>query len=231
MQSGGHGCSTSCSGDFRVSTSECLAGDGSAGRINAIQIDVNGTRLWFDVDGPALVPGGSEMRQAQRLCWYAGGPGTYDHWYFKPDVSRLSEHAQVVYLDLRGHGRSDWGDAATWRLETCADDIRTFCELGPSLGESPSLERGIHSGPAELARARRGLDPDLTGGLHRVPTLRDEGTSRRRHQVGEGGDGGVLERDRHLPAGEGNGTRGLASQGEPADRVPNVLTIVERRRS
>jgi hypothetical protein len=27
-----------------------------------MHVDVNGTRLWFDVDGPALVPDGAEMR-------------------------------------------------------------------------------------------------------------------------------------------------------------------------
>ena len=76
-----------------------------------MHIDVNGTRLWFDVDGPALVPDGSEMRQRPTVVLVHGGPGTYDHSYFKPDFGRLAEQAQVVYLDLRGHGRSDWGDA------------------------------------------------------------------------------------------------------------------------
>lgn len=93
-----------------------------------MQIDVNGTRLWFDVEGQGLALKGSEMRPRPTVVLVHGGPGTYDHSYFKPDFSRLAEHAQVVYLDLRGHGRSDWGDAATWRLETCADDIRMFCD-------------------------------------------------------------------------------------------------------
>ena len=34
----------------------------------------------------------------------------------------------MVYLDLRGHGRSTWGDAADWSFEACADDIRAFCD-------------------------------------------------------------------------------------------------------
>lgn len=93
-----------------------------------MRIDVNGTGLWFDVDGPALVPEGDEMRQRPTVILVHGGPGSYDHSYFKPDFGRLAEHAQVVYLDLRGHGRSDWGDAATWSFEACADDIRAFCD-------------------------------------------------------------------------------------------------------
>jgi pimeloyl-ACP methyl ester carboxylesterase len=93
-----------------------------------MHIDVNGTRLWFDVDGPALVPEGDEMRLRPTVVLVHGGPGVYDHSYFKPDFTRLAEQAQVVYVDLRGHGRSDWGDAGAWSFEACADDIRAFCD-------------------------------------------------------------------------------------------------------
>jgi pimeloyl-ACP methyl ester carboxylesterase len=94
-----------------------------------MQIDVNGTRLWFDVDGPALGPQGASMEPRQTLVLVHGGPGSYDHSYFKPWFARLAERMQVVYLDLRGHGRSAWGDAATWGYEVCADDIRAFCDV------------------------------------------------------------------------------------------------------
>jgi len=80
------------------------------------------------VDGSALVPAGSDMQPRPTVVLVHGGPGTYDHSYFKPDFGRLTEHAQVVYLDLRGHGRSDWGDAGEWSFERCADDIRMFCD-------------------------------------------------------------------------------------------------------
>ena len=108
-----------------------------------MHLDVNGTRLWFDVDGPALVPGREpDAAAADGRAGY-GGPGVYDHSYFKPDFARLAGHAQVVYLDLRGHGRSAWGDAAGWSFEAYADDIRVFCDtagiarpivLGHSMG-------------------------------------------------------------------------------------------------
>jgi proline iminopeptidase len=93
-----------------------------------MHVDVNATRLWFDVDGPALEPDGNEMRQRPTVVLVHGGPGVYDHSYFKPDFARLAEHAQVVYLDLRGHGRSDWGDTAAWSFEACADDVHAFCD-------------------------------------------------------------------------------------------------------
>ena len=94
-----------------------------------MHVDVNGTRLWFDVDGPVLVPDGNTMRHRSTVVLVHGGPGVYDHSYFKPDFGQLAEHAQVVYLDLRGHGRSDWGDADAWSFETCADDVRIFCDM------------------------------------------------------------------------------------------------------
>jgi pimeloyl-ACP methyl ester carboxylesterase len=90
-----------------------------------MNVDVNGRRLWFDVDGSAFVPDGSELRQRPTVVLVHGGPGVYDPSYFKPDFARLAEHAQV-YLDLRDHGRSTWGDAAAWSFETCADDVRVL---------------------------------------------------------------------------------------------------------
>lgn len=93
-----------------------------------MQVAVNGTRLWFDVDGAALVPDGGAMRERPTIVLVHGGPGSWDHAYYKPDFAPLTDYAQVVYLDLRGHGRSDWGAAADWTFEACADDIRAFCD-------------------------------------------------------------------------------------------------------
>jgi pimeloyl-ACP methyl ester carboxylesterase len=93
-----------------------------------MHIEVNGTRMWFDVDGPVVVPAGSEMWQRPTVVLVHGGPGSFDHSYFKPDFARLTEHAQVVYLDLPGHGRSGWGDSAAWSFERCADTVHAFCD-------------------------------------------------------------------------------------------------------
>jgi proline iminopeptidase len=71
-----------------------------------MNIKVNGPQLWFDVEGPVLVPEGPGMHERPTVVVVHGGPGTYDHSYFKPDFARLAAAAQVVYLDLRGHGRS-----------------------------------------------------------------------------------------------------------------------------
>src|SRR4051794_4799067 len=120
-----------------------LNGERSSDARRTVQVDVNGMRLWFDVEGAALVPAGAEMRARPTVVLLHGGPGGFDHSYFKPDFSRLADVAQVVYLDLPGHGRSDWGDTSSWTFELCGDAVRGFCDalgiarpivLGHSLG-------------------------------------------------------------------------------------------------
>jgi proline iminopeptidase len=83
------------------------------------------------------------MRPRPTIVLVHGGPGSWDHSYFKPHFSRLTALAQVVYLDLRDHGRSDRRDPTGWSFEVCADDVRSFCDalgierpvvLGHSLG-------------------------------------------------------------------------------------------------
>lgn len=93
-----------------------------------MHVDARGTRLWFDVDGVALVPDGPGMRARPTVVLLHGGPGSFDHSYLKPDFARLTDVAQVIYLDLPGHGRSEHGDPASWTFESCADGVRDFCE-------------------------------------------------------------------------------------------------------
>jgi pimeloyl-ACP methyl ester carboxylesterase len=93
-----------------------------------MHIDVNGATLWFDVTGPSLVADGPEMRTRPTVLALHGGPAGYDHSYLRPHLDRLADHAQVVFVDLPGHGRSDHLDVARWSLERCADDLRAFCD-------------------------------------------------------------------------------------------------------
>lgn len=147
-----------------------------------MHVDVNGTRLWFDVDGPALVPDGTEMRERPTVVLVHGGPGAWDHSYFKPEFGRLAEHAQVIYLDLRGHGRSEWDDPGTWSFESSADDVRAFCDaigiarpivFGHSMGGAIVLLYGArHPGHAAGLVVQSGYArfdiPRLVAGFHRV---------------------------------------------------------------
>jgi pimeloyl-ACP methyl ester carboxylesterase len=126
-----------------------------------MHVAVNGTRLWFDVEGAALTPDGPRMCERPQVILLHGGPGSYDHSYFKPHFGQLAKVAQIIYLDLRDHGRSARESAPGWDFETCADDVRAFCDvvgianpivLGHSLGGCVAMLYGArHPGhPAAL---------------------------------------------------------------------------------
>jgi proline iminopeptidase len=98
------------------------------------------------------------MRARPTVVLVHGGPGSFDSAYLRPEFSQLAEHAQVVYLDVRAHGRSDRGPTAGWSFERCADDLWMFCDalgierpvvLGHSMGAPIVLLYGArHPGHA-----------------------------------------------------------------------------------
>ena len=90
-------------------------------------IDLNGVRLYFDIEGAGLVPDGERMRQRPTVILLHGGPG-FDHSAFKPAMGKLAEIAQVIYLDHRGMGRSDHSSPEHWNLEQWAEDIESFID-------------------------------------------------------------------------------------------------------
>lgn len=126
-----------------------------------MRIEVEGVRLWFDVDGAGLVPHQRTMRTRPTVVLLHGGPGGFDHSYFKPDFSRLTEIAQVVYLDLPGHGRSDWGAPDDWSFEWAADLVHAFCE---ALEVSKPIVLG-HSFGGPVAMSYGSRHADHPGGL------------------------------------------------------------------
>jgi pimeloyl-ACP methyl ester carboxylesterase len=92
-----------------------------------MRVNIGDVRLFFDVEGAKLRPDGATMREVPTVVLLHGGPG-FDHSNFKPDFSRLTEIAQVIYLDHRANGRSGRGDRAKWNLPQWGDDVRAFCE-------------------------------------------------------------------------------------------------------
>jgi proline iminopeptidase len=86
-----------------------------------------GVRLFFDIDGAGWVPDGPTLRQRPTLILLHGGPG-FDHSSFKPLFSGLADIAQVLYVDHRGHGRSNPRPAEEWTLDTFADDVVRLCD-------------------------------------------------------------------------------------------------------
>jgi proline iminopeptidase len=120
-----------------------------------MRVLVNGVRLFFDVEGAGLVPGGGAMREKPTLVLLHGGPGM-DHSFYKPWFSQLADIAQVIFLDHRGNGRSDASAPEHWNLAQWADDLRAFCD---ALGISRPIVSGTSfGGMVALAYATRHPD-------------------------------------------------------------------------
>lgn len=92
-----------------------------------MHVTVNGTKIFFDVDGAKFVPDGRAMREKPTLIVLHGGPG-HDHSIFKTGFCCLTDIAQVVYLDHRGNGRSPGSGPETWNLDQWGDDVKGLCE-------------------------------------------------------------------------------------------------------
>ncbi len=92
-----------------------------------MKIEVNNTVLFFDVDGEKYTPDGDVMREKPTLILLHGGPGG-DHTAFKPIFSELTDAVQLIYIDLRGCGRSKRDVAGMDQLAVLAQDIYAFCQ-------------------------------------------------------------------------------------------------------
>jgi proline iminopeptidase len=83
---------------------------------------INGTRIFFDVEGMGWVPDGPILREKPVCFILHGGPGG-DHTGYKPSLTPLSEIMQLVYVDNRGSGRSAHGPQESYSLENNVADI------------------------------------------------------------------------------------------------------------
>lgn len=116
--------------------------------------------LYVDVSGPALMPDADKMRERPTIVTVHGGPGL-DHWHMKVGLADLGEHAQLIYYDQRGHGRSDHADESTWNLTRWATDLRDLCD---ALGITKPVVLGSSFGGFVVA-AYAALFPDHPGGV------------------------------------------------------------------
>jgi proline iminopeptidase len=112
-----------------------------------VRISLGDVSLWFDVSGPSVILQGDTTVERPVLVAVHGGPGL-DHTTVKSALAPLADDFQVVYFDLRGHGRSDHSSAEFWNLRTWADDLRRLCDalglrkpviLGSSFGGNVAL--------------------------------------------------------------------------------------------
>jgi pimeloyl-ACP methyl ester carboxylesterase len=118
-------------------------------------IEVNGAKLYFDVEGAGLVADGPRMRAKPTLVLLHGGPGV-DHTMYKPAFSALADVAQIVYFDHRGNGRSADGDPERWTLAQWGDDVKGLCD---ALGIDKPIVYGASFG-GYVAQAYATRHPD-----------------------------------------------------------------------
>lgn len=134
-------------------------------------VEVNDTRLFFDVVG-AQIDLQARARSKPTLVALHGGPG-FDHLTLRPYFDRFADIVQVVYLDLRGNGRSTGSAPESWTLAQWGDDVRAFCDrlgierpivMGQSFGgfvaQSYATRHPAHPGALILASAAARMDLD-----------------------------------------------------------------------
>ena len=125
-----------------------------------MRISLGDVSLWFDVSGPSVIPQGDTTAERPVVVAVHGGPGL-DHMTVKSALGPLAEDCQVVYFDLRGHGRSDRSSAGSWNMRSWADDLRRLCD---ALGlDKPVVLGSSFGGDVALTYAAR--FPDHPGGI------------------------------------------------------------------
>jgi pimeloyl-ACP methyl ester carboxylesterase len=125
-----------------------------------MRVSLGDVSLWFDVSGPSVISQGATTVERPAVVAVHGGPGL-DHMTVKFNLAPLAEDFQIIYPDLRGHGRSDHSSAEFWNLRTWADDLRRFCDV---LGLSKPVVLGSSFG-GNVALTYAALFPDHPGGV------------------------------------------------------------------
>ena len=88
-----------------------------------MRIHVGDVRLFFDADGVKHAPDGASLRERPTVLVLHTGPGA-DHTPYRDHLGpTLRGDAQVLYVDLRGHGLSDRSYPAQWNLATWTSDL------------------------------------------------------------------------------------------------------------
>lgn len=134
-----------------------------------MRIAVNHTELYFDVEGPELTIADGRLERQPTMIVLHGGPG-FDQGYLRPGLRALASDAQLVFVDLRGQGRSAAAPLESCTLEQMADDVAALCA-------ALSIERPFvlgHSAGGFVALRLALRHPGATAGLilcHTAPTL------------------------------------------------------------
>lgn len=121
---------------------------------------LNGTEIYFDISSGGLKVAPGELLPKPTLIALHGGLG-FDHGYLRPGIDALGDEVQIVYVDMRGQGRSGRPAWETCTLEQMADDVAALCEY---LGIERTLILG-HSAGGFIAMHAALRHPALVAGL------------------------------------------------------------------
>jgi proline iminopeptidase len=132
-----------------------------------VKVSVRDVELFFDLDGAKVALDGPWMRERPTIVLLPTGPGI-DHSLYKEHAGpALAESAQVVYLDPRGTGRSDWSEPAHWNFDSWVEDVREFLDVLEI--ERPVVLGTAFGGSIALLLAAR--HPESVGRLVLVSTV------------------------------------------------------------
>lgn len=92
-----------------------------------MRISIGDVTLFVEIIGQQYVLAGNEMVTRPTLIGLHGGPGQ-DGTTLRHHLASLSDVAQLVVPDQRGHGRSDPGNREDWNLDRWAADVHHLCE-------------------------------------------------------------------------------------------------------
>jgi proline iminopeptidase len=87
--------------------------------------DINGIKMFFDIEGAGSRPEGSEMVE-KPVCFVLHGGPALDHSYFKPWLTPLTDDFQFVYIDHRGTGGSPDCDPDSYVMDNISDDLEAL---------------------------------------------------------------------------------------------------------
>jgi len=100
-----------------------------------VRVSVGDVSLYFDVSGSGWAIDEDGIYERPVLIGLHGGPGI-DGTKHRYTLASLSDTAQVIVPDQRGHGRSDLSDAGHWNLATWAADVK-------GLSDALGIERPV----------------------------------------------------------------------------------------
>jgi len=123
-------------------------------------ISVGDIDIFVEVVGTRLGIRDGQVFEKPTVILLHGGP-SLDHLAMRPDFEALAEHAQLIFYDHRGLGRSGKSHPGTWNLQTWARDLHVLVR---TLGLGRPIILGQSFGG--FVAQKYALDyPDDLGGL------------------------------------------------------------------